>query len=579
MRIVNPLRARSRGVDGGRIGAGVGLVTLLAASLLAIPASASAENTAAVAWGHNSHGQLGSGYLTSGSEERPVTVVGLKNVAAMAGGWEDSFAMLANGTVRSWGSNLDGQLGDGTAALKGSPSVVKNEESTELTGVKEIATNGDHSMVLLENGSVATWGDSQDGTRGNGESGVASEALEMHEKYGTPYQNRELAAELKLESNVKQIAIAGATNMALLENGKVMTWGGNGNGKLGIGVEPGGKKEEPFEPETCKLSSSSEKKELEPEDGDVACSKYPVEVKFPAGVEVVGIGGGYGTAYAVLSNGGVMAWGNGADGALGNGAAESSDAPVYVNMENVPSCPEYSAATHCPVVEVSGGKQIAWALTAGGEIIGWGWNGTGQLGSASTEECKKEANTCSMKPKVVIGSGFGKVSAMSVGYEAGGVFTVGSTMYTIGSNEWGLLGVGGLEEAKFTRTPVAIEGLAPVAGVAAGEQSNLAFLKEGAGPPPLLKVTPKSKALTFTWTAKAAEVKLKLKVVAEKGVEVKGAESKTIAVVSTGCSASSPCSETISEVKGSSSLSSEDEYELRFQSEEATRKINGVPLP
>lgn len=409
----------------------------------------------------------------------------------------------------------------------------------------EIATTGDHALVLLENGSVATWGDSEDGTRGNGESGVIKEAQEMHEKFGTPYENRYLAGELKLAAKVTAIAVAGATNIALLENGKIMTWGGNGNGKLGIGVEPGGKKEEAFAPETCKLSSSPEKKETEPEVGNVACSKYPVEVSLPTlpeGVTITDVAGGYGTGYAILSNGEVLAWGNGAGGALGNGATASSDVPVKVNLENVPSCPEVSAALHCPIVRVSAGKQIAWGLLADGEVVGWGWNQSGQLGSESTEECKKEQpNDCSTKPKIVVGSGFGKVSAMSVGNESGGLILVGTSMYSLGSNEWGLLGVGGLEEAKFTRVPLLIEGLAPVVGVSAGEQSYEAILKEGAGPAPVLTITPSSKALTVKWTVKAKEVMLRLKIVTEKGVEVaKGKESKTIALPSTECSVENP---------------------------------------
>ncbi len=607
MRIIRRVTAtlcRSRGDGGDGCTAGVtarrhrhlrrqlwiSLALVMPVALLATTSSAYAEaGTAAVAWGSNVHKQLGAGFH-SNFEGRPVTVLGLGDIAALAAGWEASFALLANGTVRAWGDGYRGQLGNNKEdeGEYGTPAAVKTELG-ELENVAAIAIGGAHDMALLHDGTVLTWGDSMDGTRGNGESGSIGEAREQAEKHGTPYANRWVAATGPALSEVKEIAAGGDTDYALLENGKVMAWGGNGNGKLGIEVEPGKGLE--AKPEICKVEASKKRIEeeiaegKEPEAGLVSCSKVPVEVKLklPEGVRVESIAAGYSSAFAVLSNGGVMAWGNGNDGELGTGKAEGSDRPVAVNMANVPSCPElWPAAEHCPVVKVSAGHQNVWALTAAGEVIGWGLNAHGTLGSESESECKHIAHICSLLPKTVIGpTAIGRITAISVGQENWGLaLNAEGKIYALGSNEpWGQLGIGNVELTKGVPRP--IEGLAGVGGIAAGEQNSLAFVDSGSGPAPLVTLTPGSRSLKVKWTVTAPEVSLRLTVIAEKGVEVKkGPESKTISLSSTGCSGESPCEYTFHEVRHGEELSPEDVYSIRFAVPgTANRQLTGTPLP
>jgi alpha-tubulin suppressor-like RCC1 family protein len=47
----------------------------------------------------------------------PVQVPGLTGVTAVAVGWLHVLALRDDGTVWAWGSNQNGQLGDGTAVL------------------------------------------------------------------------------------------------------------------------------------------------------------------------------------------------------------------------------------------------------------------------------------------------------------------------------------------------------------------------------------------------------------------------------------------------------------------------------
>jgi hypothetical protein len=68
------------------------------------------------AWGRNDFGQLGNGTTTDSNT--PVAVTGLEGaVTAIAAGWGHSVALLANGTVNSWGKNVSGQLGSGKWGL------------------------------------------------------------------------------------------------------------------------------------------------------------------------------------------------------------------------------------------------------------------------------------------------------------------------------------------------------------------------------------------------------------------------------------------------------------------------------
>ena len=127
------------------------------------------------AWGANARGELGDG--TSTGPERcpgiafqmpcsrtPVLIPGLTEVTAIAAGFEYSLAVLKNGTVEAWGANTDGRLGVGTQESDvDSPRPVLG-----LSGVKTVAAGWKHCLALLEDGTVMAWGSDEDGQLGNG---------------------------------------------------------------------------------------------------------------------------------------------------------------------------------------------------------------------------------------------------------------------------------------------------------------------------------------------------------------------------------------------------------------------------
>jgi alpha-tubulin suppressor-like RCC1 family protein len=434
------------------------------------PAPASAAGLPAVAWGYNHFRQLGAGYQ-SGRQLSPVPVLGLSTITSVDAGYHFSIALLSDGTLRSWGGNDKGQLGDGSREQTGTP--------TEVVGLKEVAqvsVGGLKGMALLKDGTVWTWGASEYGERGNGESGFEAEAKEKEPNYPP----RDVPAKVPSLEHVVAIDASGP-QMALLENGTLMAWGENGYGALGLGE--GG-------PEECKG-----------EVGVLPCSTIPRPVKLPQGVKVTAISGGGEGAYALLSNGEVLAWGNNGHGQLGNGSTNATSTPTSVDLPKL----EQELKTKLEVVSVAGGNLFALALLRSGEVIGWGANGVGEIGGSSGEECKNVPNSCSKTPKLV--SGLSEVSSVSAGRSFSLVLKRG-TIYSLGDNEpWGQLGIGSLIN---TNVPTPVSGIGPVTVLVAGEQHSLALV-EGNLPPKEFEVTPLPNALKVTWTINATEYHIRWK--------------------------------------------------------------------
>jgi alpha-tubulin suppressor-like RCC1 family protein len=119
------------------------------------------------AWGYDGYGELGNG--KEGPEEQsevPVAVIGLSRVSAVSGGSYHSMALLTDGTVKVWGSDRSLQLGIGETAQTSSdvPVAVGG-----LSGVTAISGGDRHSLVLLSDGTLMGWGANEYGSLGTGD--------------------------------------------------------------------------------------------------------------------------------------------------------------------------------------------------------------------------------------------------------------------------------------------------------------------------------------------------------------------------------------------------------------------------
>jgi alpha-tubulin suppressor-like RCC1 family protein len=63
-------------------------------------------------WGSNSNGQLGDGTTTQ--SDTPVEVLGVDEAVALSAGGSQSCALLVSAGVECWGNNGEGQLGNGS---------------------------------------------------------------------------------------------------------------------------------------------------------------------------------------------------------------------------------------------------------------------------------------------------------------------------------------------------------------------------------------------------------------------------------------------------------------------------------
>ncbi|MET3176384.1 UNVERIFIED_ORG: alpha-tubulin suppressor-like RCC1 family protein [Arthrobacter sp. UYCu721] len=226
------------------------------------------------AWGSNNYGQLGNG-TTSSSSSVPVQVAGLSGVKQLASNSENGYALLTDGTVRAWGRNWSGQLGNGIFADSNSPVQV-----TGLTGVTEIAAIYGAAYAVLTDGSVRSWGSNDVGQLGNGTTAASS----------VPTQVTGLSGLKRLH-----VDTYGPT-FALLTDGSVRVWGRNALGQLG--------------------------------NGSTADSSVPVQATGLTGVTELGTN--FGNAYALLTDGTVRSWGANYVGQLGNGTTTDSSIPVVV---------------------------------------------------------------------------------------------------------------------------------------------------------------------------------------------------------------------------------------------------------
>jgi alpha-tubulin suppressor-like RCC1 family protein len=115
------------------------------------------------AWGGNSTGQLGDG--TKLGKFNPEKVPGLTGITEIASSGFTSYAVGAGGTVRAWGSNDDGLLGNGTSGgFSLTPAPVPG-----LTGITQISSSPDETLALAgASGTVRAWGDNNAGELGDG---------------------------------------------------------------------------------------------------------------------------------------------------------------------------------------------------------------------------------------------------------------------------------------------------------------------------------------------------------------------------------------------------------------------------
>ena len=138
----------------------------------------------------------------------------LDNVVAIQDAWSDTVVVLkSNGEVWAWGTNDNGQLGDGTTVNRTTPALVSG-----LPKIVEIKNGNQHTVALSVTGDVYAWGYNFKGQVGNG-----TTATQL-----VPFKIEGL-------SNIGIIGTGNYYSFAIDTDGKVYSWGYNNFGTLGLG--------------------------------------------------------------------------------------------------------------------------------------------------------------------------------------------------------------------------------------------------------------------------------------------------------------------------------------------------------
>ena len=113
-------------------------------------------------WGSNSNGQIGDGTFVDRATPTDVVSLGGKNISQISAGSMFTCVLFSDGTMKCWGDNAAAQIGTGTTDASGNPtpSAVSTPSSVANTGgiVVQMALGSEHVCIILSTGTVKCWG-------------------------------------------------------------------------------------------------------------------------------------------------------------------------------------------------------------------------------------------------------------------------------------------------------------------------------------------------------------------------------------------------------------------------------------
>ena len=314
------------------LGAGVASIAAGAAHTCALLNGGSVK-----CWGDNTYGQLGNGSTVMSTT--PINVIGISTAIAVVTGSDSSCALLSDQTVRCWGYNgLEGVLGNRTSDHASLPVMV-----TGLTGITHLAAaRGQHVCALSSSGAVYCWGANSFGQLGNGTSFATG---------GGPYSGVS-----GISNGAVGIYASAFGSCAKLTSGAIKCWGLNAYGQIG--------------------------------NGAMTNATTPVTLNVLTGIRQLDLGDWH--SCAVNNNSGVNCWGLNSYGVIGNSHHDGT----YLSASSVHGSSQ-------DVALVRSGATSTCALLVSGEVHCWGKLSSFSFISPSTQK----------RPVTSLSAGVASVSA------------------------------------------------------------------------------------------------------------------------------------------------------------------------
>lgn len=320
-------------------------------------------------WGDNTAGQLGDGTTTN--RPSPVLAQTPFRAVQVAGGVDHTCALDIDGSVWCWGQNEHGQLGDGTTVSHTAPVRVAVPAS-----VNHVAAGAFFTCAATSGGTVFCWGINSSGQLG----------------IGTQSQYESEPASVADIHSATRVTAGWMHACALLNSGEVYCWGNNAIGQIGDGTTTNRlspvavqslfsvTKISAANYHTCAMSSMgaafcwgyNEYGQLG--DGTTITRTAPVSVQFSGLNTILDISAGGNThSCAILDDGSAACWGQNEHGQLGDGTTTTRISPVIVPDSN-------------GLTQVSVGEMFSCVLSQVGRVWCWGFNDSGQLGDGTADD-------------------------------------------------------------------------------------------------------------------------------------------------------------------------------------------------
>ncbi|MBW2453980.1 MAG: hypothetical protein JRI68_05705 [Deltaproteobacteria bacterium] len=334
-------------------------------------------------WGYDKHDLLFIDGLDDPAEPgsyvmTPTPVPDLDDAVEVAGGDAHSCVRTMTDEVKCWGWNGMGQLGTGDFANADTPAPVALS-STVTSMAVALASN----CVALASGDMACWGLNEHGEFGNGEAGSSlTEPTPVEISFGFP---------------VDQVSGTYGHTCARVTVAEAFCFGNNGSGQLG--------------------------------NGTTDDSTTPVGV-MGEGVQEIFAGDGH-TCGRIGTE--LACWGSNNNGQLGLGVTGS----------NVLSETMVTAVGGATRIELS--DNFSCVLDGSDQLVCWGRNVEGQMGNGQSG-----ANTWQLTPFTVP---IGPVRDVALGYKHGCAVTTDGEVLCWGLNNHGQLGTGDIT-AQVSPQPV-----------------------------------------------------------------------------------------------------------------------------